>query len=430
MTALELFRPDRWASVPRQALFLLSALPLALVVPVTIISLVSIGAGLAVLGVGILLLLGAAAFSRWFGHLELRRLAWTGALPIEAPDWPELDGQFFLTQAQVVLLDRRQWSYIAHSVLYLIMGTITGSLMLAWIGAILNGATRWAWNGWATTPAELANAGIHIPALFTVPAPMQGPIEILVYTVIGAAALVSLPWFTALMVGLHDRVARVFLARFSPDELDVQMAGLRRSRQSGVAAEGRTLRKLERDLHDGPQQQLLRLQMDLAAAGRKMQSDPESAKRLLEDAGRRSAETLAELRQLVRGIAPPILQDRGLAAALSALAERSSIPTQVICNLDPAVEIEAAVQQGIYFVTAELLANAVKHSGARHITITCHSARSVLVLEIEDDGDGGAREAPGHGLAGIAERVDGLGGTSSVTSPQGGPTRIIITIEF
>ena len=162
-----LFNRQRWAPVGRQTLFLLTALPLALVVPVTTIALVSVGAGLAVLGVGLLLLLGAAALARWFGDLELRRLAWAGAAPIEAPDWPALSGLSLGQKMRLVLLDPKQWSYIAYAVLYLLLGTASGSLALVWVSSIVTGATRWIWNDWAaTTPEDLAEIGWSLPVLW------------------------------------------------------------------------------------------------------------------------------------------------------------------------------------------------------------------------------------------------------------------------
>ena len=426
-----LFNRERWAPVPRQSLFLLSALPLALTVPVLMIVLVSVGAGSAILGIGIVLLLSGAALARWFGALEIQRLAWAGAVAIEPPSWPDTKGQTWSQRVRSVLLDGHQWSYIAHSGLYLALGTFTGSLALVWIAAILNGATRWVWNGWAVMLSqEMADPVAWWPTLWSPPPAIHGPLTILAYSVLGAAAAAGLPWFTRTLVALHDRIARVFLGRYTPEELDAQMAGLRKSRQSGVAAEGRTLRKLERDLHDGPQQQLLRLQLDLAAAQRKLGSDPKGAADLLAEAGRRSALTLDELRNLVRGIAPPILQDRGLPAALQALAERNPIPTTVSTALDPEIEIAPAVQQGIYFVVAELLANTTKHSRASLVAVTCRteSDGQTIAVTIVDDGDGGAQMVPGHGLAGIAERVEGLGGQFFVDSPSGGPTSATLRI--
>jgi len=417
--------------VSRQTIFLLTALPLALLVPVTVIALVSVGAGLSVFGAGLFLLLAAAGLARWFGDLELRRLVWAGATSIEPPEWPELSGLSLGQRLKLVLLDPKQWSYIAYGAVYLVIGTASGSLTLIWVASILNGATRWIWNGWAiSTPEELAEIGWSLPVLGTLSPFLHGPLTVMAYTVLGAIALVTLPWFSRTMLALHDRLARVFLGRYNPEELAAQMEGLRRSRKASVAAEGRALRRLERDLHDGPQQQLLRLQLDLAAAGRKIASDPKAAAELIEDAGKRSAETLSELRHLVRGIAPPLLQDRGLVAALEALAERSPIPTRVSASLNPARTVEPAVQQGLYFIVAELLANAIKHSGAREMSIACAMSPDgrELVATVCDDGEGGAQIVPGHGLSGIAERIEGLGGRWEHQSPVGGPTQVTLYI--
>ncbi|MBJ3783104.1 sensor histidine kinase [Devosia sediminis] len=433
MPANPLFNRQRWLMVPRQSLFLLAALPLAVTVPTLVITLISLGAGLLVLGIGFVILVVAATLSRWFGLLELERLAWTGAVPIEPPDWPRSAKPGLIASIMAVLTDRHQWSYIAYSVLYLFLGTITGSLALTWLSAIAVGATRWLWVQWVpTTIADISLLALVFPAVRTLPTFLHEVVVNTYYALICAGALVTLPWVVDALVSVHDRLARLFLARYSPEEIDEQMAGLRRSRQASVAAEGRALRRLERDLHDGPQQQLLRLQLDLASARRRIASDPEAATRLIDDAARRSAETLTELRHLVRGIAPPILQDRGLAAALQALAERNPIPATVTTAIDPAAQIEPAVQQGVYFVVAELMANAVKHSKAKRVTIDCRTDTSTrsLALTILDDGKGGAKQVPGHGLAGIAERIEGLGGAWSLDSPVGGPTRVTVQVPI
>ena len=428
-----LFDRARWAMVPRHSIFLLVALPLAVVVPSLIITLVSLGAGLLVLGIGFSILVGAAGLARWFGLLELRRLVQAGAAPIEPPDWPVADRPGLIAGTLAVLTDRHQWSYVAYSVLYIFLGTITGSLALTWLLAVLVGGTRWLWAQFVpTTIADISLLALVIPAVRTLPTFLHEAVVNTYYAILGAGALLSLPWVLATLVSIHDRLARLFLARYSPEEIDEQLAGLRRSRQASVAAEGRALRKLERDLHDGPQQQLLRLQLDLASARRRIASDPEAATLLIDDAARRSAETLTELRHLVRGIAPPILQDRGLAAALQALAERNPIPATVTATIDPKLRIEPAVQQGIYFVVAELMTNAVKHSKARRVTVECRSdaAGKSLALTIADDGEGGAKLLPGHGLAGIAERIEGLGGTWSLVSPEGGPTWVSLHVPI
>jgi hypothetical protein len=194
-----------------------------------------------------------------------------------------------------------------------------------------------------------------------------------------------------------------------------------------VTADAAALRRLERDIHDGPQQRLVRLAMDLGRAQHHLASRPEAAQAALADAIAQTQETLDELRALSRGIAPPILADRGLPAALAALAARSTIPAefdagppgqQLDRRLDPAAETAA------YFVIAEALANAAKHSHARRCVIGLRHGHRTLRVWLTDDGLGGAALVKGHGLRGLDHRLNAVGGRLTVTSPAGGPTTI------
>lgn len=214
-----------------------------------------------------------------------------------------------------------------------------------------------------------------------------------------------------------------------------QVAALEQRGASAAAAETSALRRLERDLHDGPQQRLVRLGMDLAAAERRLETDPAEARRLLEEARAQTAETLAELRELSRGIAPPILTDRGLAAALAPVAARAAVPVtlDVVLPAD-AGRPDASVEAAAYFVVSEALTNVAKHAAARSAVVRVDAvgegAERVLAVEVHDDGVGGADLAKGHGLAGLADRVEGLGGLLSVTSPEGGPTVVRATLPW
>ena len=148
------------------------------------------------------------------------------------------------------------------------------------------------------------------------------------------------------------------------------MTGLASSRSAAVAAEGTALRRLERDIHDGPQQRLVRLQMDLAAADRQLDKDPKAARALLEEALQQSKDALDELRALSRGFAPPILMDRGLVAALESLAVRAAVPTTVVDELPEGIELPAELERNAYFIAAEALTNAAKHAKAKTATVT------------------------------------------------------------
>ena len=190
-------------------------------------------------------------------------------------------------------------------------------------------------------------------------------------------------------------------------------------------AEAQTLRRLERDLHDGPQQRLVRLGMDISAAQRRMDDDPTQARALLDEAWQQSQDALAEIRTLSRGIAPPILAEQGLPAAITALAARGTVPTSV--DVEP-VELSDAAQNAAYFVVAEALANMEKHSRATSASVEVRGLGALAVVNVTDNGVGGASLAKGHGLAGLADRLRGVDGTLTVSSPAGGPTQLTATL--
>jgi signal transduction histidine kinase len=197
---------------------------------------------------------------------------------------------------------------------------------------------------------------------------------------------------------------------------------LRESRSAVLDAEAGELRRIERDLHDGAQQRLVMLTIDLGLASERIDSDPAAAKGLVLEARDQAQQALAELRSLVRGIAPGILLDRGLVAAIGSIAARGAVPTTVRSDLPPGERMPEAIERAAYFVVAEALANVTKHSGATRCEVRLLRDGAHLIVEVEDDGAGGATVGPGGGLAGLAGRIEGVDGTFSVTSPPGGPT--------
>jgi signal transduction histidine kinase len=196
---------------------------------------------------------------------------------------------------------------------------------------------------------------------------------------------------------------------------------LEATRSGAVDAQDAELRRIERDLHDGAQARLVALGMSLGLAEQKLASDPEGAQQLVAEARVGVGEALQELRDLARGIHPPVLADRGLGAALAALADRSALPVTVSVHLEE--RLPPAVESAAYFVVAEAIANAAKHSGASRIAVEVSRRGDVLEVGIEDDGAGGADPA-GGGLTGLRRRVEALDGTLAVTSPRGGPTTV------
>jgi signal transduction histidine kinase len=221
----------------------------------------------------------------------------------------------------------------------------------------------------------------------------------------------------AVAVGIHT--ATVFIRReykraHRIDELETTRAG-------AVSVQETELRRIERDLHDGAQARLIALGMNIGMAEEKLASDPEGARALLVEARTGAREALEELRDLARGIHPPILTDRGLESAITALAGHAPVP--VFLAVDIPERPAPAVESAAYFVVAEALANAIKYASATRISITVRDVDGVLIAEVVDDGRGGADTA-GEGFTGLRQRVAALDGTLRVESPEGGPTTV------
>ena len=200
-----------------------------------------------------------------------------------------------------------------------------------------------------------------------------------------------------------------------------RIAVLEETRAGAVDLQESELRRIERDLHDGAQARLVALGMTLGMAEQKLTSDPAAAQELLAEVRRGTYEALEELRSLARGIHPPVLADRGLDAAVSALAERTPLPVEIA--VDVPRRLPPAVETAAYFVVAEALANAGKHAHPGRVGIDIHSAENQVRVEVVDDGAGGA-DPEGSGLRGLARRVEALDGRLEVVSPAGGPTTI------
>ncbi len=245
---------------------------------------------------------------------------------------------------------------------------------------------------------------------------------------LGLLLLCTLPLVTRACVAVQAGLGQVLLSDMSA--LYRRIRGLEQERDTAraqavaaVTAEAAALRRLERDIHDGPQQRLVRLAMELGRAEHNFDSRPEAARAALADAIVQTQEALDELRGLSRGIAPPILVDRGLREALTALAARSTVPVELdAAPLDR--RLDAAVETAAYFVVAEALTNVAKHSRARRCVVGLRHGEETLRAWVTDDGIGGAALGKGHGLQGLDDRVHAAGGRLLVTSPGGGPTTI------
>jgi signal transduction histidine kinase len=411
-----------WRAVPRELGFLVLTLPIALAGFITTLTMFGTGLGtLVTFFLGVLLLLATLYVSRGFGLLELIRLEWAGRPPIRRPEWADAPLGFW-GRLKYVLGSGHYWLYLLHTmVVNFVVSLATWTITVIWVSLALGGLTYWFWE--YSIPGSGVDWNVGNDWFGNTPAG-----EFVGATVVGLFTAATLPFVTRGLVLLHDVIARVTLGAFASDSLRRQVGDLEASRGAAISAEGHSLRRLERDIHDGPQQRLVRLQMDLAAADRKLDTDPEAARQLIGEAVQQSKDALEELRALSRGFAPPMLLDRGLVAALESAAARSTVPVRVTSSLPQGVELPQEIERNAYFVASEALANAAKHSGASAVDVSVALRRVVdtdetwLQVTIGDNGRGGAGLIAGHGLAGLEERLRGLGGILELSSPAGGPT--------
>ena len=274
------------------------------------------------------------------------------------------------------------------------------------------------------------------PFVAVVPVPFGGSFKIyswpgtLFVALAGAACVVGAAWLARAINAGDRRLARGLLG---PSSMAERVSELERTRSLAVEDAAAELRRVERDLHDGAQMRLAALAMNLGMAREKLgdddgQPDNATVRELIDAAHHNAMDALADLRDLARGIHPPVL-DSGLASALATLATSSAIPASVTADIGqrPAPAIETIA----YFCAAELIANATKHSYANQIKIDIYTERTgVLRLEVTDDGVGGADAARGSGLSGLAQRVSTVDGRIDVSSPPGGPTTVTVELPL
>ncbi|MGI5513191.1 histidine kinase [Streptomyces sp. CA-106131] len=245
-------------------------------------------------------------------------------------------------------------------------------------------------------------------------------------TASGIALLYAAAWLSGVLSRLDIRMATVLLGPSREEQLARRVDDLTESRAGLVDAVDAERRRIERDLHDGAQQRLVSLAVNLGLAKATLGDLPEDARRVIDEAHREAKEAIEELSGLVRGLHPAVLEDRGLDAAISGVAARAPIPVRVRVDLPsrPSPTIEAVA----YFVVSEALTNVVKHAEASRAEVTVERFGPTLLVVISDDGVGGADPARGTGLVGLAKRVASVDGTLSVDSPVGGPT--LMTVEL
>ncbi|MFF5053580.1 sensor histidine kinase [Micromonospora sp. NPDC000663] len=418
-------KPTLAPSIPRQLFvdsgYVLIGLPLAVASFVVLVVGLVVGVGLVVTVIGLPILSGTLYAARGLADIERLRLPAVLRQPRIRPHYRLAEaGANAWRRIFVPMRDAQSWLDLAHGILRVIVALATFVVTVAWWVVAIVDSLYWAYDWALPRPSDGDQDLAQILGLGDSTTARIG-----LNTAIGVFFLITLPIVVRGCALLQASFAKAMLTGVA--EMRDRITVLEEQKRAAVSAEASALRRLERDIHDGPQQRLVRLAMDLSRARMQLATDPEAAGRTIDEAVTQTRDTLAELRALSRGIAPPILVDRGLPSALAALAGRGLIPIEL--QVDPQLgtpdgRLDPAVENTAYFVVAEALTNIAKHSRATEALVAVARQGTHLQVRVGDDGQGGAHLAKGHGLAGIADRVRAAGGELAVVSPAGGPTEI------
>jgi signal transduction histidine kinase len=370
--------------------------------------------------IGAPFLVFALTVSYWLGFVERARLfALTGYL-VPAPVPPPASVSLW----KRLLLDGGRWRALAHIGVMTFWGPVAGAV-IGFLTSVALAATAVP-----LYAAALPDTGLNLPG----GAHIDGFWWLLLVFALGVLGLAIVPLLARILVLIDVLLVRLLLGQGRDDQverLSERVDTLTQTREATVDSVETERRRIERDLHDGPQQRLVAIAMDLGMAQERIDRDPAGARDLLDKAHAASKEAITEMRMVARGIHPPILTDRGLDAALSALAARSPVPVEVRVDLEfrPSPTVEAIA----YFCVCEGLTNIAKHARAGSATVTVRPSTNEadtagLTIEIRDDGVGGADPSGGTGLHGLTDRVRAVDGSLVVDSPPGGPT--VLTIQL
>ncbi|MGO3319868.1 MAG: histidine kinase [Microbacterium gubbeenense] len=375
--------------------------------------LLATGLGLAlVLGIGALFLLGFVYVLFGAAYLETARvegLYGFGMPMLRARRSPKRGFSGFLHTVRLQFVDGGMWRAVAHLAIATVLGWIAFFLATAIVQAIAI----------AFSPLY-ASGGVVEMIGFTYSVAVAPAVGIVV-AILSLAGLVGLAM-------LHGVLARVLIAPIREAQLAAAARDASTQRADAIRASDVERTRIERDLHDGVQPRLVSVGMTLGLAQQKIDTDPHAAKALVAEAHTSTKAAITELRQLARGIHASVLDDRGLDAALSAVASRSHIPVSLDVRMPTRAGRDA--EAAVYFAIAESLTNAAKHSRATEARVTVRGRPDggELWARVEDNGIGGARVLPGGGLDGIQNRITAIGGTARLDSPAGGPTSLEVSV--
>lgn len=402
----------RYRQLGRDAAFLLLSGPLSLLAFYLVLPLTVAGTGTVIIGVGLLLLVLALSIAGGFANLARLGVARLDEREPRPGGYlspvPEASARRRLLRR---LRDPQRWVDLLWVIVYFPVSLITWILTVVWLALAVGGFLAPIAD--VITESILGDQRQGLSDLLGLYPPLLW--DVVIDLACGIVFSLTAPAVLRGLAAMQTGLIRAMLSWRS------EVSRLQTSRAAVQRAEADTRRRLERDIHDGPQQRLVRLRMDLARAQRQAEKDPVAASAIIQGAMEQTQQTLDELRQLSRGIAPPVLIDRGLAAAITEAATRSSVPVTVSTDLP---DLPDHVSQAAYFVVSEALANLNKHSGATAAGVDARIVDGALLVRISDNGIGGASTAKGHGLAGLAERLNGVDGRLFITSPTGGPTTL------
>ncbi|MFI9342709.1 sensor histidine kinase [Streptomyces sp. NPDC052773] len=413
------FEPRAW----REFAYVLLGLPIGVLLFTYAVTMLSLGAGLLVTFLGVPVLAAGLAGCRGLGALERTRARALLGMKVADPEPLRVRKSGLWAWMGAVLKSGTSWRHLLYAVLHFPWAVFSFAVAVSFwtYGWALLTYPLWFW----LFPMYGGQDGLQLYGDETHRIYLDNPFEITVTALVGLLFTLATPWVVRALTTVDRLLVRGLLG---PSRLVSRVVELESDRGVVVDGAAADLRRIERDLHDGAQARLSALAMDLGLAKEKLAEDPQAAARLVDEAHGEVKTALRELRDLARGIHPAVLTDRGLDAALSAVASRCPVPVRMEVDLPsrPAPAIEGIA----YFTVSELLQNVGRHSGARSASVDVWRSENRLMLQVVDDGVGGADPAGGTGLAGLAERLDAVDGVLVVDSPPGGPTRVTAELPW
>ncbi|WP_369261276.1 sensor histidine kinase [Streptomyces sp. R35] len=403
--------------------YVMLSLPLGIIMFTFAVTMFSLGAGLLITFLGIPVLAAALAGCRGFGALERARARGLLGFEVAEPEPLRMKKHGAMAWMGAVLKSGASWRHLLYAVLqfpWSVFSFVVALNFWAYGWALLT-YPLWFW----LFPMYGGQGGLQLYGDGTHSIYLDNPFEITVAALVGLLFTMATPWIVRALTTVDRLMVHGLLG---PSRLAKRVVELESDRGVVVDHAAADLRRIERDLHDGAQARLVALAMDLGLAKEKLTEDPQAAARMVDEAHGEVKTALQELRDLARGIHPAVLTDRGLDAALSAVASRCTVPVRV--EVDLASRPAPAIEGIAYFTVSELLQNISKHARAGSASVDVWRVENRLMIQVCDDGAGGADVSGGSGLAGLAERLDAVDGILVVDSPVGGPTRVTAELPW